>query len=174
MSTKLLAFIISILALALPSFAQSGGVQVVMLDGSVRNLLEVETEFPLMTDPGQVRVRIAKLPATTLEACMASTDFSSARRMDPRMYRAVYNQATGMQSFSFGVEREMKNTGGDPSRMQSSCHVVRFSGSSVDGRDFLVWQKGSTLSDWLYQSDAAAVLQDGSVRFIKHSVSSSF
>lgn len=174
MNIKLIALLISIFALALPSLAQTGGIQISMMDGSVRNLLEVETEFPLMTDPGQVRVRIAKLPATTLEACMASTDFSSARRMDPRMYRAVYNQATGRQTFSFGVEREMKNTGGDPSRSQSSCHVVRFAGSSVDGRDFLVWQKGPTPSDWLFRTDAAALLQDGSVRYIKGSLSRGF
>lgn len=179
MSTKLIALLITIVAVALPSFAQTGGMQVVMLDGSVRNLLEVETEFPLLTDPGEVRVRIAKLPATTLEECMASTDFSSAKRMDPRMYRAVYNQATGTEHFNFGVEREMKNTGGDPSRSQSSCHVVRFAASSVDGRDFLIWQRNpslssSTLAEWIFNSDAAPVLQDGSVRFIKHSVSNGF
>ena len=178
MTTKLIALLISILAVALPSSAQTGGMQISMMDGSVRNLLEVETEFPLLTDPGEVRVRIAKLPATTFEACMASTDFSSAKRMDPRMYSAVYNQATGRQSFSFGVEREMKYGGGERSGSQSSCHVVRFAGSDVDGRDFLVWQRnpsiGFALTESIFKSDAAPILQDGSVRFISYSVSTGF
>ena len=55
--------------------------------------------------------------------------------MSPRSYYNTYDAATGTDTFSFGVEREMKDSG-----TESTCHVVRLSGSEVDGRDFLIWQ----------------------------------
>jgi hypothetical protein len=146
MFSKLIALVVTVFSLSLFSYAQSGGMQVVLVDGSVKTL-RVQTDFPLTTAPSQVRVRIAKLPATTLEACMASMDFSTATRMNPRMYSASYNTATRRQSFSFGVEREMKESGeGSAATTAASCHVVRLALSEVDGRDFLIWQRGGSFN----------------------------
>jgi hypothetical protein len=179
MNTKIIAFFITIVSMsaASSSYAQTGGMQIGMLDGSVKNLLQIETEFPLATDPGNVRVRIAKLPAATLEACMASTDFSAAVPMSTRDYVAVYDQATAVERFGFGVEREMKE---GPNLTDSNCHVVRFAGDGdSDGRDFLIWQRSVRRSAALIDPGSengatAAALADGSVRHIQYRTSSGF
>lgn len=122
------------------SYAQQRGALVAGQDGSVRFVAQVDAKFRLASDPGQVRVRVGKLEATTLEACMASTDFSGAVEMNKKLYRASYDHYYHVESFSFGVEREMKEGSGlNP----STCHVVRFDGEgNVDARDFLIWQRG--------------------------------
>ncbi len=180
MTSKTIAFMIAIFVLGTVGYSQSGGMQIVMLDGSVRNTVQVEAEFALAADPGQVRMRIARLPATTLETCMASTDFSSA--MGRRDYLAEYDRSTGIMYLSFGVEREMKESGEDGSRSvnnNSSCHVIRFgSGCCEDGRDFLMWQRNvsnAALFDGiLTPENVMPLMQDGSVRFISYSVSGGF
>ena len=178
MTIRTVALLIAVFALSTASFAQSGGVQVLMMDGSVRGMMIVETKFPLATDPGTPQVRIAKLPARSLDACMASTDFSAAVRMDPRLYSAFYDAATGRETFSFGVEREMKESG-EGSATVSSCHVVRFSACcDVDGRDYLVWQRGASpnsLLEGILEIDGNdARGSDEIERFIKVLPASSF
>lgn len=163
MYTRTIALLISICALSMVSYAQTSGMNIVLMDGSVRNILQVDAKFQSPSDPGPVRVRIGKLPARTLAGCMASTDFSAAVKMNTRMYQASYDQTTGTARFSFGVEREMKESG-EKGGTESSCHVVRWASSdgSVDGRDFLIWQRGNSPN---------AQMQDGSVRSISHSIS---
>ena len=182
MTSKTIALMIAMFVLGTVGYSQSGGMQIVMVDGSVRNTVQVEAEFPIAANPGQVRMRIAKLPATTLEACMASTDFSSARPMDRKDYLAEYDASTGIMYLAFGVEREMKESGEDGSRSvnnNSSCHVVRYgSGCCEDGRDFLMWQRNvgnAALFDGILTSEnVIPLMQDGSVRFISYSVSGGF
>ena len=111
MYTRSIALLIAIIAFAMTSFSQASVIQVGMLDGSVRNTLQVEVKFYLPNDPGPVTVRMARLRASTRDACLASTDFSSAVLMSPRTYSNSYDSATGTDTFSFGVEREMKESG---------------------------------------------------------------
>ena len=182
MTSKTIALMIATFVLGTVGYSQSGGMQIVMVDGSVRNTVQVEAEFPLAADPGQVRMRIAKLSAASLEACMASTDFSSARPMDRRDYLAVYDASAGVMRLGLNVERYMKESGEDGSRSannNSSCHVVRFgSGCCDDGRDFLMWQRNvsntAVFDGILTPENVSTWMQDGSVRFISYSVSGGF
>lgn len=180
MTLKTIALVLAIFVLGTAGYSQAGGMQIVMLDGSVRNTVQVEAEFALAADPGRVKMSIARLPAATLEACMGSTDFSSARPMRPSDYLAVYDPSTGIMRLGFGVEREMKESSiydRSTDNNNSSCHVVRFaSGCCDDGRDFLIWQRNppsnSALFDGILTSEnVSTLMQDGSVRQLSYSIS---
>ena len=165
----ILAALIAAFVFTTATYGQSGGVTISIADQPDTNRIQIDSVFPT-TYNGGVRVSEARLPATTQLACMASTDFSSAVPMNPARYTVAYDTATNAYLFSFSVERATK----------TSCRIVRFNNDGdVDGRDFLMWQRGGSpnalaFGEAVKEGSSDARGSDGSVRMVQYSISRSY
>jgi hypothetical protein len=166
MKNIILTALIVTFAFAASSYGQTGGVSVSLSDLPDTKTVRIDAVFPTSFNGG-VRVSEARLPATTQAACLAISDFSSAVPMNRSRFSVGYDAATNSYHFSFSVERAAK----------TSCRIVRFaSDGDVDGRDFLLWQRGSSPSpvgltnEEEKESSSEVRGSDGSVRLLRYSL----
>jgi hypothetical protein len=105
------------------------------------------------------------LPPGPVEACFEATDFSNARTVSLDRASLVYDTASSMYKLQWITKRETRDT----------CRVLIVRDGTVDGGDFLIWQRNLGSSGVVAADDIAGNLStlrgDGSVRNVVYSIS---
>jgi len=89
-----------------------------------------------------VRLREAIVSARSEAECFESTDFSNARPIGSDRASVSYDDSAGMYKVVWINQSETRE----------SCRVLIGSGD-VDGRDFLIWQRGASPTPALTEED---------------------
>ena len=134
--------IITILGLAIISDGQTTGTFRLTFNGQTTGALQTTT-FKFTGQPNtNIRLFEAVIPARSDAECFASTDFSNATPIGPDRAIVDYDDATGMYKVIWINQSENRE----------SCRVLRGSGD-IDGRDFLVWQRGASVNPALAEGN---------------------
>lgn len=105
------------------------------------------------------------LPPGPVETCFEATDFSNARAVSLDRASLVYDTASSMYKLQWITKRETRDT----------CRVLIVRDETVDGGDFLIWQRnlgssGVVTADDIAR-DSSTLRGDGSVRNVVYSIS---